>query len=104
MEALGIVDGVDEVSDGAPGFRDVLEVVGTRLFGLQRLHEAFGLRIVVRERKGTLPFVCISGRCFCYRSSNITANTRFTHSPPRRLSGMSRKATLARDLLGWFLL
>ena len=23
---------------------------------------------------------------------------------PRRLSGMSRKATLARDLLGWFLL
>ena len=48
MEALGIVDGIYEVGDGATGFRDVLEVVGTRFFGLECLHEALGLGIVVR--------------------------------------------------------
>ena len=47
MEALGVVDGVDEDGDGALCSFDVLEASAIDLFGFEGLHEAFGFGIVV---------------------------------------------------------
>ena len=47
MEALGIVDGVDEDANGTSRVLDVLEAAAVDFFGLEGLHEALGFGIVV---------------------------------------------------------
>ena len=47
MEALGIVDGIDEDGDGAPCGFDILEAAAIDFFGLEGLREALGFGIVV---------------------------------------------------------
>ena len=48
MEALGIVDGVDEDANGTSRVLDVLEAAAVDFFGLEGLHETLGFGIVVR--------------------------------------------------------
>ena len=45
MEALGIVDGVDEDANGTSRVLDVLEAAAVDFFGLEGLHELSALRI-----------------------------------------------------------
>lgn len=46
MEALLVVDLCDEAVDVATGVVEVDESLAVDLFGLERLHEAFGLGVV----------------------------------------------------------
>lgn len=46
MEALLVVDLRDEAVDAATGVIEVDESLAVDLFGLERLHEAFGLGVV----------------------------------------------------------
>jgi len=48
METVGVVDGLDEVADLASGVFDRGVGFGVHLLGFERLHETFGLGIVVR--------------------------------------------------------
>ena len=48
MEALGVVDGVDEDANGTPCGFEVLEAAAIDFFGLESLHETLGFGIVVR--------------------------------------------------------
>lgn len=47
MEALGVVDGVDEFADRAPCNDDVLEAAAVDFFGIEGLHETLGFGVVV---------------------------------------------------------
>lgn len=47
MEALGVIDGVDEFADGAPCNDDVLEGAAVDFFGIDGLDETVGLGAVV---------------------------------------------------------
>ena len=48
MEALGVVDGVDEDTDGTSCVFDILEAAAVDFFGLEGFHETLGFGIVVR--------------------------------------------------------
>ena len=45
MQALGIVDSVDEGSDITPGVAKVFVGLAVDLFGFQRAHKAFGFGV-----------------------------------------------------------
>src|SRR5208282_4639992 len=47
MKALDVVDGLDEGADLASGVFDRRVGLGVHLLGFERLHEAFGLGVVV---------------------------------------------------------
>lgn len=48
MEALGVIDRVDEDGDRAPCVFDILEAAAVDFFGLEGLHEALGFGVIVR--------------------------------------------------------
>ena len=47
MEAVGVVDVVDEVGEAGSGVSEVPVGLAVGFFGLERLHEAFRLGVVV---------------------------------------------------------
>ena len=47
MQPLGVINVVDEVIDAGAGIGDGLEGPRVQFFGLERLHEAFRLGVVV---------------------------------------------------------
>ena len=76
MKALGVVDSVDEDTDGTSCVRDVLEAAAVDFFGLEGHHEAFGFGIVTVIHAMSIWPRCLTSRQRSYTTSSAALRAR----------------------------